>query len=386
MITTVFVFVEKPEVLKEKTDDAIDMSTKNLDSKTSMLKKKPDDVTGDPTEKQDSKKNSFVCPHCTAVLSSAKNLQRHIKEVHNIDATTMICVDAMNGIYVTQKYNHSPVFPIHVIKSTNPPNIDCEVEKCRRFMKIAWSSGNPGKECAHLERTKNAKPYIKPAELQCTTLQDMLSKGLMSSEWGAKCQELNNTAITHGVDSVFPIFFIDEGYSARWYFFSVFTNLTDNWCQFRRTRVTFDSVVGRWNCQCQGNRRSHRCIHRMMGMWWLFQESPGIIVATSDTQAEDIDDLESHLFETSVICEPHNVNGSKICLMTEYLLKEKQIPCMQEIPLRLRTQEEQPPPCFVPKEGTCPYCRGPTPPALHPYKVITTQAMVYGISYVRKGQ
>lgn len=104
MITTVFVFVEKPEVLKEKTDDAIDMSTKNLDSKTSMLEKKPDDVTGDPTEKQDSKTSSFVCPHCTAVLSSAKNLRRHIREVHNIDATPMICVDAMNGIYVTPKY------------------------------------------------------------------------------------------------------------------------------------------------------------------------------------------------------------------------------------------------------------------------------------------
>ncbi|ROJ64739.1 hypothetical protein DPX16_3761 [Anabarilius grahami] len=73
-----------------------------------------------------------------------------------------------------------------------------------------------------------------------------------------------------------------------------------------------------------------------------------------------------------------------VSLMTEYLLKEKHIPCLQDIPLKLRTQEEQPPSCFVPKEGTCPYCPGPTPPALHPYEVITTQATVYGISYVRK--
>ncbi|XP_067307544.1 uncharacterized protein [Pseudorasbora parva] len=123
----------------------------------------------------------------------------------------------------------------------------------------------------------------------------------------------------------------------------------------------------------------------MMGMWWLFQESPGTIVATSDIQTEDIDDLESHLFESSTKCEAHNVNASKICLMTEYLLKEKCIPCLQDIPLKLRTQEEQPPSCFVPKEGTCPYCPGPTPPALDPYEVITTQATVYGISYVRKG-
>jgi len=68
----------------------------------------------------------------------------------------MICIDQRNGIYVTPKYDHIPVFPIHVLKSTNPPNIDCEIENCRRFMQIAWSSGNPGKVCVHLERTNNA--------------------------------------------------------------------------------------------------------------------------------------------------------------------------------------------------------------------------------------
>ncbi|XP_067307896.1 uncharacterized protein [Pseudorasbora parva] len=105
----------KPEVLKEKTDDAIDVTAKSLDSKTSIFKKIPDDVTRDPIEKQDTKATSFVCPHCTAVLSSAKNVRRHIRELHNIDATPMICVDAMSGIYVTPKHNHSPVLPIHVI-------------------------------------------------------------------------------------------------------------------------------------------------------------------------------------------------------------------------------------------------------------------------------
>ena len=46
-------------------------------------------------------------------------------------------------------------------------------------MQIARSSGNPGKECKHLERTKNAKPAV----LISASLQDMLSKGIMSSEW-----------------------------------------------------------------------------------------------------------------------------------------------------------------------------------------------------------
>jgi len=45
----------------------------------------------------------------------------------------MICIDQRNGIYVTPKYDHIPVFPIHVLKSTNPPNIDCEIvaDLCR---------------------------------------------------------------------------------------------------------------------------------------------------------------------------------------------------------------------------------------------------------------
>jgi len=34
-------------------------------------------------------------------------------------------------------------------------------------------------------------------------------------------------------------------------YFSVFTNLKDNWCQLRRTIVTFNTMSGRWHCQCE---------------------------------------------------------------------------------------------------------------------------------------
>ena len=75
------------------------------------------------------------------------------------------------------------------------------------------------------------------------SLQDMLSKGLMSSEWGEKCAELNTAAIKCGGDSVFPVFVENGEHSQRWHFFSVFNNETDNWCQFGRTRVPCDSVA-----------------------------------------------------------------------------------------------------------------------------------------------
>lgn len=145
----------------------------------STLKRESDTLKDD----FDSKPDQFACQHCKAVLSSAKNLRRHLRDTHNLDTTPTVCIDVKNGIYVTAKYDHSPVFPFHIIKSTNPPKIDCEEEKCRQFMWIAQSSGNPGKECIHLERTNRGKPYTKPAALTSTSLQDMLSKGLMSSEW-----------------------------------------------------------------------------------------------------------------------------------------------------------------------------------------------------------
>ncbi|KAM4559246.1 uncharacterized protein PAE49_013719 [Odontesthes bonariensis] len=281
--------------------------------KPSTFKRKHDSLKDDSEENLDSKPDHFACQHCKAVLSSAKNLRRHIRDIHNLDATPALCIDVKNGIYVTPKYDHSPIFPIHFIKSTNPPKMYCEEEKCRQFMRIAGTSGNPGKECIHLERANRGKPYTKPAVLTSTSLQDMLSKGLMSYEWGVKCEELNNAANNLGVDSVFPVYFKDEGYSERWHFFSVFTNETENWCQFGRTRVTFDAVAGQWNCQCRGTAKSHRCIHRMMGMWWIFQESPGPVFATADIHAEDIDDLESHMFKSNIPCEPRNRSTQKIC-------------------------------------------------------------------------
>lgn len=118
-------------------------------------------------------------------------------------------------------------------------------------MQIAWSSGDPGNECVHLERTSKAKPDIKLAVLKCESPQDMMSKGLMPSEWGDKCDRLNTAAVQCGVDSVFPVLVEDGKLSRRWHFFTVFTNENDNWCYFGQRRVTFDSVTGQWNCQCR---------------------------------------------------------------------------------------------------------------------------------------
>ena len=44
-------------------------------------------------------------------------------------------------------------------------------------------------------------------------------------------------------------------------------------------------------------------------------------------------------------------------------------------------QREGSPNVFIPEENT--YCPGPTPPDLLPYNIITTQATVYGYTYIK---
>lgn len=47
---------------------------------------------------------------------------------------------------------------------------------------------------------------------------------------------------------------------------------------------------------------------KVVGMWWIFQGLPGTIAATSEIQVDDIDDLESHMLESSVTWESQNMN------------------------------------------------------------------------------
>lgn len=100
----------------------------------------------------------------------------------------------------------------------------------------------------------------------------------------------------------------------------------------------------------------------MMAMWWIFQESPSTVISMSDVQVEDIDDLESHMVDMDTSSVQQNMNTQKICAMTAYIYAHKRIPPLQDLPIKLRTNDKMPPSCFFPKEITCPYCPWPTRP------------------------
>ncbi|KAM8862762.1 uncharacterized protein AB9W97_017970 isoform 2-T3 [Spinachia spinachia] len=337
---------------------------------------------GDIPHPNDLQKNTNIaCLHCTAFFSSHSNLRRHIRDLHNRPTIPIMCIDPDRGIYVTPRHDSGPLFPIRVIKSTSTPIIDCEVSLCRKCMDVAKASGNPGKECVHLERVKYADPYVPPESVKNHSLQEMLDKGLISSEWSERCKELHTAADERGTESIHPIFYGLAGFSKR--FFSIFTDKKDNWCRFERTMVSFDSVAGQWHCPCSERGQSHRCVHHTMAMPCIFQENPNVL-SNCDTQAEDIEDMESELLDPEFPLTSYYVNDKRVLVMTEYSAKSKKIPALHDISVELRTKENPPPTCFIPSERNCPYCPGPTPSGLIE-ETITTQATVYGYTYIKKG-
>ncbi len=156
----------------------------------------------------------------------------------------MICIDSVNGIYVTTKESHGMRLPIQVQKSSVLKYFACEVQACTDFMSIAANSGNPGKECFHLERTRTATSYSPPTALCNESLQEMQEKGLCSKSRLEECTAVNQQACSEDIDCVFPIFWGEHGLSERYVYFSVYTGQKDNWCKFERTVCTFDSKTG----------------------------------------------------------------------------------------------------------------------------------------------
>ncbi|XP_056265809.1 uncharacterized protein LOC130190425 [Pseudoliparis swirei] len=149
------------------------------------------------------KEKPFPCVYCPVFFTTSANLRRHIRDAHNRPTTPILCIDPNHGIYVTPKHESGPLLPIHVVKCISTPAIECEVALCRKLMELANASGYPGKECIHLERIKYADLYVPPASVQHISLQEMLDKALISTEWSECCKELQSATKTSEVSTPF---------------------------------------------------------------------------------------------------------------------------------------------------------------------------------------
>ncbi|XP_052009945.1 uncharacterized protein LOC127662694 [Xyrauchen texanus] len=330
----------------------------------------------------ESPKSRFKCHKCRADFSNTSNLKRHEKMQHGLEQP-MLCIDKKNALYVTPKELHGPRVPVHVKKSLLLGQIYCESDICRDMAKIAAQSGHPGTECHHLRRTISAQRYIPPQTINSASLEQMLDKGLISKSRAQECKDLHLKASEEEVDCVVPIFWGEYGLSQTYIYFSVFTNLKDNWCQLGRTIVTFDTMSGRWHCQCRGSKHRVSCVHRHVCMWWIFQERPSLLREHSNASPEEIEDLEEKDQERDDESKPSNETASAVIKITEYFLRCKRIP--ENLPQDLILTEMTIPESFVPKETQCPYCPGPCYPDLSEAILKTKHATIYALFSVHRG-
>ena len=103
-------------------------------------------------------RETFKCQHCPSSFTVGSNLRKHLKELHNAKTSPILCIDSINGIYITPKFSEGPIIPIHVVKSTQIPIIACEVDTCEQVMRMGASSGNPGKECESVAIFQTSSP------------------------------------------------------------------------------------------------------------------------------------------------------------------------------------------------------------------------------------
>lgn len=257
------------------------------------------------------------------------------------------------------------------------------MEECRDYIAIAAQSGNPGKECHHLERTKKTSAYIPPPALQEKTVKEMFEKGLLSKSRQEECLELYQHACSHEVDSMFPIFLEEHNLSERYLFFLVYSGEKDTWCKFGRTVSTFDKQLGKWHSKCIGLKDSISCVHRNMCMWWIYWEHP-YLLKNAPEAPEDIEDIEECFIGNVGMDEHLAFSRSSVITMTNYLWNCKRLP--EDIPLETTKTEKPIPETFIPSETTCPYCPGSCSPNLSNAFVVTTQATVYGMFWQNRGK
>ena len=182
-------------------------------------------------------------------------------------------------------------------------------------MQIAFYSGNPGKECSHLERESKGKPYTSSlwSSQYFTTGHAEQRADVLWVGWKMCRTE-------HCCNKVW-----------RW---QCFPSLCGKWWTLP-TLALFLSIQ-QWNRQLvsiwadQGSMRfsgqavelsmsRNRKISSLHPSYDGNVVSPGTLEATSDIQVDDFDDLESHILENSITCDTHNINTQKICIMTDFL-------------------------------------------------------------------
>ncbi|XP_078495780.1 uncharacterized protein LOC144751268 [Ciona intestinalis] len=245
--------------------------------------------------------------------------------------------------------------PIHVQKHVEARVSFCSNENCSVVMKSAVKI-NPAIECPHLDAVKYSvpQPHIRLRE---TKLEEMKMLGILSP---TSCSALLVTAELAGKQNI-PIVvkadFYSLAYSSRFVYYSVFSKKEDYYSKLGRVRVTFDSDLGIWSCECPLSSSTSICTHQSATKWYEFQMNPAALQASNKTERT---------------IEPNKLDKIQL----EYLLKAHRIPEDIEEQYLL---ESPPPAVLVPIEESCPCCSAELT------ELTNQKCTIFGVTNIWKG-
>ena len=198
------------------------------------------------------------CPLCS-VTCHLKNLAKHMqrkhpqksKDVTQTNHLKSVCVDAKNGISAVQKGGHGFSVPIHVQNKTwgRVHKVQCELEDCKQYSKMASRSGLTFTHCEHIH--------------WCT---EMVHLKFFGDSKKSTCLKMQKYAQAVHVPLCVEVSFVE---SSKHFCFSVHEPTLHYYSLLGRIFVTYNSSANTWHCPCAKPRMS--CVHKNISKRHLFQ-------------------------------------------------------------------------------------------------------------------
>ena len=316
-----------------------------------------------------------------------KNLKRHSVTAHNSIMITAVCCDQERGLYMVRKNQKGGIgYPVHVQKilhSSKSTSVECGDLKCRLEMQLAGRAKMTARECKHLLQVNNAS-YPDRINLLDNKIHELGQDNrfkILKNETITECIEINRQAIQKNAPTVV------QWQDGNYIHMSIFDFNTQIRPVLMRRIVSFNKEKGQLDCQCAQN--CYFCIHRAMGLWFLYQTSqlPSSAevyenVNTDDHISSDDEDNDPKppkpMTFGNFVYPPRE--GNALTKMCNYLKKYKQIPVT--VPPHLTSiSNESIPKAFIPIENQCHECKnklkGPFLLSKNA-KILTMNGMLYG--------
>ena len=278
--------------------------------------------------------SSLVSCHLCGNLMLKKNLERQSVTAHNSISTTAVCCDQERGLYMVRKNQKGGIgYLVHVQKGihcSKSTSVDCGDLKCKVEMKLASRAKMTGRECRHLLQVDNASFLDRPIRIDARISevgQENCYK-LLKSETIMKCIEVNKQAMQINASAVV------QWQEGKYVHMLVIDDNKNSRPVQMRSIVSFNRQNGRIDRQC--NTKRYICIHRAMGLWFLYQTNQLLSSlkeeANDDTELGDLSsddecnapEPQTRMIFGDLVYPPQD--SSTFYKMCNYLITKKQIP------------------------------------------------------------